>query len=202
MAVESTQSWERVAAAAASLFHARGYDAVGVRDIADSLGMKAASLYYHCPGGKEELYLRAMRHSLDRYEVGLREAARREEDLLPRLEAMADFVLAGPPIDVERIVTADLASLEDRKAAAALSDRLFRAVHAPFEEILKDAQKQRVIRMDIEPELVAGLVFTAIARVGFKRSPGARTGHHLESAAGRALVRQALGVILDGARPR
>ena len=48
---------ERVQATAERLFAERGYKAVTLRDIAQELGIRQASLYYHFPGGKEELYV-------------------------------------------------------------------------------------------------------------------------------------------------
>jgi AcrR family transcriptional regulator len=39
---------------------ARGYTSVTLKDIANQLGIKQASLYYHFPGGKENLYMEVM----------------------------------------------------------------------------------------------------------------------------------------------
>ena len=44
---------------------------VTMHDIASALGMKQASLYYHVPGGKEELFVEIMERSLGRHKRGL-----------------------------------------------------------------------------------------------------------------------------------
>ena len=49
---EVRDSTQRVLDVAERLFMDRGYSAITLRDIADELGMKQASLYYHFPGGK------------------------------------------------------------------------------------------------------------------------------------------------------
>ena len=48
---------QRVLDTAEALFLARGYSAVTLRDIADALAIKQASLYYHFPEGKEQLFV-------------------------------------------------------------------------------------------------------------------------------------------------
>jgi AcrR family transcriptional regulator len=53
---EVRDSTQRVLDVAEGLFIDRGYHAITLRDIADELGIKQASLYYHFPGGKEELF--------------------------------------------------------------------------------------------------------------------------------------------------
>lgn len=45
---------------AEQLFTSRGYTAVTLKDIAKALGIKQASLYYHFPLGKEDLYVEVM----------------------------------------------------------------------------------------------------------------------------------------------
>ena len=52
--------------AAEELFAARGYAAVTLKDIAKQLGIKQASLYYHVPGGKEDLFVEVMLRHLER----------------------------------------------------------------------------------------------------------------------------------------
>ena len=55
--LEVKDSAQRVLDVAEALFMDRGYNAITLRDIADELGIKQASLYSHFPGGTEQLFM-------------------------------------------------------------------------------------------------------------------------------------------------
>jgi AcrR family transcriptional regulator len=57
---ESQETHERVRRAALRLFATRGFEATGIRDIADEAGLSTASLY-HYMGGKQDLLLEIIR---------------------------------------------------------------------------------------------------------------------------------------------
>lgn len=57
---------------AAELFDSRGYDAVSIKDIADSLGWPKSLIYYYC-SGKEELVMKAAKARADAIIGGLKE---------------------------------------------------------------------------------------------------------------------------------
>ena len=65
---------QRVLDAAEALFLERGYTAITLRDIADDLGLKQASLYYHFPEGKEQLFMTMSERLFDRHAHGLNAA--------------------------------------------------------------------------------------------------------------------------------
>ena len=46
---------EDMLAAAVELFRARGYDGVGVAELLEKSGAPRGSLYFHFPGGKEQI---------------------------------------------------------------------------------------------------------------------------------------------------
>lgn len=70
------RSWmeprEEILDVSAGLFVGRGFAATSTRDIAESVGIRQASIYYHFPSGKEEilaeLLQRSIRPTLDRIE--------------------------------------------------------------------------------------------------------------------------------------
>jgi AcrR family transcriptional regulator len=64
---------------AQQLFAARGYTSVTLKDIADRLGIKQASLYYHFPGGKEDLFVEVMIHHLEQRRQGLEQIIGRHQ---------------------------------------------------------------------------------------------------------------------------
>jgi len=90
------------------LFAERGYKAVTLRDIAQELGIRQASLYYHFPGGKEELYVTVTERGLNAHAEGLKQAIR---DAGPQLEAqlraVMQWLVSHPPVDLARMLLAD-----------------------------------------------------------------------------------------------
>ncbi|MBZ0309485.1 MAG: TetR/AcrR family transcriptional regulator, partial [Anaerolineae bacterium] len=49
------------------LFAERGYTAVTLRDIAEAVGLRHASLYHHVPGGKEALFIEVTERTMKRH---------------------------------------------------------------------------------------------------------------------------------------
>lgn len=87
---------ERLARAAADLFHERGYDAVSLRDIAARAGVPAGAVFYHFPT-KAALATAAADAQLNRAEEILARAAegRSPEE---RLTIIATGLAAGAPL--------------------------------------------------------------------------------------------------------
>ena len=54
--VPNTDTRSRLLTAAARQFARRGYEGASLRKIGDSVGIRAASIFHHFPGGKQELY--------------------------------------------------------------------------------------------------------------------------------------------------
>ena len=74
--------------AALGCFWNRGYEATSVRDLADSMGLSAPSLY-NAYGDKHALFVKALEHYLDR---SMRERIERLEHSLPPKQAIRKFV--------------------------------------------------------------------------------------------------------------
>nr|MDQ3363654.1 TetR/AcrR family transcriptional regulator [Actinomycetota bacterium] len=72
--VEKSDARESVLVVAEELFGEHGYRCVTMGDEAEVLGMLKASLYYHFPGGKEELYVEVMYKMLERYRSEMEDA--------------------------------------------------------------------------------------------------------------------------------
>ena len=112
-AVAPNLSHERVLSAAETLFMEHGYAAVTLRDIAGALGIRQASLYYHAPGGKEDLFVRVVERALARHQAGLEAAiAEAGTNLRAQLNAAAAWLLSQPAMNFARMVQSDIASVE------------------------------------------------------------------------------------------
>ncbi len=108
---------ERVLQTAEHLFSERGYAAVTLRDIADALNIKQASLYYHAPGGKEELFVQVTERGLERHRVGLEAAISTAGDTLrEQLQAAARWLLSQPSINYGRMLQSDMPAISPHEA--------------------------------------------------------------------------------------
>ncbi len=152
---DNTEARERVLEAAEKLFAERGYSAVTLRDIASAVGIKHASLYHHVPGGKEELYIEVSERNFKRHYTGLTQAIQgANPDVQSRLRAVADWLLAQPPMDLIRMVHSDMPSIPAAKAAE-LSELAFVSVIRPIEAALREAEQQGEIQHN-DLGLIAG----------------------------------------------
>lgn len=66
-----SESKLRILTVAENLFMEKGYEVVKLRDIADALGIKQPSLYYHFPDGKEQIYVEVVMTALKRLNIQL-----------------------------------------------------------------------------------------------------------------------------------
>jgi AcrR family transcriptional regulator len=82
--------------AASDLFWERGYAAVSVADIASTVGITKATLYYHF-GGKEAIYVAVMRQTLELIAAAIREIARAPLPIRERLRLLAQGFLDNAP---------------------------------------------------------------------------------------------------------
>jgi AcrR family transcriptional regulator len=143
MQTTSTASRERVLNSAEQLFHERGYTAVSMRDIADSLAMRQASLYYHVPEGKEQLYVEVATRNLRRHQKGINEAisATEGQQLEVRLWAIAHWFMNNAPLRLLSMLETDMAALSAEHADL-LTRQAYRALFAPIARLFAEAQQR------------------------------------------------------------
>ncbi len=141
-----SDSRTRLLDSAERIFGERGYASVTMRDIADALGIRQASLYHHMPGGKEQLFIEATERNLARHRAAIvtqLEGAR--GDLRAQLRAVAMWLVEQPMIDISRLFRADLPAIEPANA-----DRLNRAVYLglfePVQQAIEAAYERGEIR--------------------------------------------------------
>lgn len=58
---------DKILATAMTMFTRRGYAGTSMRDIAKEVGIKAASIYAHCPEGKEQMLHLALQATFDQF---------------------------------------------------------------------------------------------------------------------------------------
>jgi AcrR family transcriptional regulator len=79
--------------------------------------MKQASLYYHTPGGKEELFVEVTERGLQRHQRGLESAiAEAGSALRDQLRAAARWLLSQPAMNYARMLQSDMRAISPHKA--------------------------------------------------------------------------------------
>lgn len=158
---------ERVLHTAESLFHEKGYNSVSMRDIADALGMRQASLYYHVPDGKEQLFVEVTRRGLNRHREGLQEATKNTEPTLKaQLQAVAHWIFSQPPMYLFKMMENDMPELSPHNQHV-LMELSHQALFAPIVKIFQDALKRGEIRQDVNAQRLTGTFLTIMEGVAF-----------------------------------
>lgn len=189
-----TDARERVLLAAERMFAQRGFAAVTLRDIAAEVGIRHASLYHHAPGGKEELYVEVTERNFARHRQGILAAiAGASTDVRVCLYAIAGWLVSQPPMDLLRMVHADIPSL-DREHAHRLSSLAFNSIIQPVARVLEDAQHRNEIGQ-LNVLLIAGAIISMIE--GLHAIPPQAIETNLEM-----MAHEVIDALLDGIRTR
>ncbi|GAA2212624.1 TetR/AcrR family transcriptional regulator [Nonomuraea monospora] len=170
MRADARRNRERIVGAALGLFAEHG-SGVSMEEIAQAAGLGVGTLYRHFPDRRalvEDLAVSTL--------TALRDRLRSTRDR-PPWDALADLVgyCAGQPLALVTSLTGAAPASESRT-------RLVGEVDVLLHDLVEQAQKQRVLRGDLSPEQIAGLLNVAICR------PGARADDPLTT------------VLLDGLR--
>lgn len=160
---ETSPARERVLHAAEELFSRHGFAGVTMRDIARQLGIRQASLYYHAPAGKQELYVQVVERSMERHRRAMEAAVAGASSLREALHAVADWLLGQPLVDLFRMVRSDLAV-----ASPEHTDRLralaYRALLEPLRATFASAAERGETRA-ADPMLLAGTFLATIESI-------------------------------------
>lgn len=149
---------QRVLDVAEKLFAERGYRAVTLKDIAAEIGIRHASLYHHVPGGKQELFIEVTERNLARHREGIAAAiANSPADVRAQLKAVADWLIAQPPMDLIRMVNSDMPAIDPREAWR-LSKMASDAMIMPLHTLLEQAQARGEIEHDDLGVIAGGLL--------------------------------------------
>jgi AcrR family transcriptional regulator len=197
MKIPDNATRQRVLDVAEGLFATRGYAAVSLREIGQAVGMEHASLYYYAPGGKEQLYVEVMERNLKRHRDGLSRALSQREGLLgEKLRAAAEWLLSQPPLDLTRMVHADMAHFKDKSHEQRLMLLAYNALRRPLIRAFREAEADGQVTM-ADPSLAALAFVTLVESVHGLPSTVAATHE------GRlSVIDQIIVMLMDGWRPR
>ena len=152
---DSNDARHRVLDAAEPLFATKGFDSVTLRDIAASIGLTHAALYYHFPGGKEELFAEVMERNIRRHGEGLSAAILAgAPSLRGKLRGAAGWFLSQPPMDLIRMANTDLAAL-DPEAAGRITGLVYELILKRLQTVIEESRESGEVG-PCDPGLLAG----------------------------------------------
>jgi AcrR family transcriptional regulator len=159
-----SEARERLLGVAERLFSERGYASVTLKDIADELGIRQASLYYHVPGGKEALYVEVSERSFHRHRAGLEEAIQRAGvEAREQLRSAARWILSQPMPDLGRMTRSDMPEIGEAHAQR-LMHIAFESLLVPVAGIFQRAYERGEFR-STETVLLAGAFISVISSI-------------------------------------
>lgn len=174
-------SRETVLDAAEQLFAARGYTAVTLKDIADQLGIKQASLYYHAPLGKEDLYIEVMLRHLEYRRTTLDQLVGRDElTLRGCLLEVGIWLIRQQPLHAGRMFVSDLPELFSDRAAQ-LEASIYRCAFAPIEAIFARYRQQLKPHFQEDLGFIAGTFLCSLESLYTFKQYGTKTDEELVS---------------------
>ncbi len=193
--VEKSDARESVLVVAEELFGEHGYRGVTLGDVAEALGMRKASLYYHFPGGKEELYVEVMYKMLERYRSEMEDAIEKASPgIRDQLRAAVESMLNQPPVSLEGLVRQDMPAISKERSER-LMPVAFQALHGPLQRALLAAREREEIAFDIHLSHVSGTILSPVGGVRI----ATEVGHGGDQSAVAASL---LDLLLDGLKPR
>lgn len=155
---------ERLLRAAQRLFSTKGFDGATVKELSDYAGVNVSLVSYHF-GGKEGLYRTCLEQfGRERLDMARRVLlpARTGEELRLRIRMFAEemFCCHLENWELTQIIHREC-DMEMPIAADIFRDT-FIEVFKTFVEFLRAAQKKRVVRPELNPQILAGALFGAI----------------------------------------
>lgn len=155
---------ERVLDTAQRLFRQKGYQGVSIRELAQAVGLREASLYYYAPRGKEQIYVDVMTRELEQHRAGLATALQAApSELRPQLLAAAHWFMTNAPPPIFRLFETDVQFLSNENAERLLS-LSYDCLYAPVAVAFRNALIRGEIR-SMDPILLTSAFLSIMAGI-------------------------------------
>lgn len=194
MSKQQNSSRENLLDTAEQLFTSRGYTGVTLKDIAETLGIKQASLYYHFPLGKEDLYVETILRHLEHRRIMLKNLiAEANPDLESCLQHLGIWLIKQPPLNGARMILTDLPQLSQEKANK-IESAMYHCGFAPIEDLF--AKYRDDLQDDLRecPGFIGGTFLSAIESLYAVKRYGCKSDEKL--------VAELITLLLQGALRR
>ncbi|WP_367132777.1 TetR/AcrR family transcriptional regulator [Saccharothrix sp. HUAS TT1] len=153
-----TDTRQRVVRTAAELFRSQGYHATGLNQVLAEGGAPKGSLYFHFPGGKEQLAVEAVALAGNDLRAALTAVLAAEPDpakaLSQALELLGGQLLASDFRNGCPIATVALDAASDSEPIRAACDEVYRSWHQVIAEHVGDDDLATVALAAIEGALL------------------------------------------------
>jgi AcrR family transcriptional regulator len=140
----ATNTRSQVLEVAEGLLHQHGYLGVSLETVAQRIGIRKASLYYHFPGGKEEVMLEIAHHILARDEQGFKQAIASSATASGQLRAVARWMATGP--GPTELVLHDAMRFMPEEHQATLTQSFFAKLYEPIHTVISKGVANKEFR--------------------------------------------------------
>lgn len=184
---------EEIRAAAAELFRKKGYGATSMRDIADSVGIKAASIYNHFKG-KQELLQDLLMQPAALYTEEMQRVKASGISGRQKLEQLIKHhvKMSVEQTDAVGLIVGEWAHLEGEARREFIEMR--NDYEADFYAIIEEGKRAGAFRQDINTDVA---VFSILSTLRYLFSWYSRNREFSVSELEQQMVRQLSGSILN-----
>src|SRR5258708_9899080 len=152
---------QQILEAARELFLARGYKGVSMKEVAEEVQVTSAALYYHFPGGKQDLFFSIIQMMLEEWTQGALHATEQAHGLREGLIKLTQYLLTLP-IDRFSILARDIhENVLDRDtkrvALEQLQDVFVQHVTDLFQQAIDDGEITRQVPAAVLPTMYEGM---------------------------------------------
>jgi TetR/AcrR family transcriptional regulator len=157
----SSDTVERILAAAESLFAEHGFDAVSMSAIGEAAGVSKANVFHHFIS-KNDLYVAVLRNACRDATQHLDDLGNDQEALAARLQQFARAHLENllEHGQVARLMLRELLS-DNPRHGQELAEQVYGEKFSRFVAILRAGQQAGELRTDIDPAMVATVLIGA-----------------------------------------
>ncbi|MCW8979999.1 MULTISPECIES: TetR/AcrR family transcriptional regulator [Altibacter] len=149
---------EEIIAVASQLFKEKGYSAVSMRDIAQAMGIKAASLYNHITG-KQEILSTLILEVAHEFTNGMREVLERQNSPLQKIQEIIEL-----HIDITVNASEGLAALNNDWMHMEVSQvEAFVQMREDYEENFRKIIKEGIEVGEIQPRHPEVILFSILS---------------------------------------
>ena len=160
---------QRIITEADHLFFTKGFKGLALQELGERLEIKPASLYYHFPGGKEQIYLEVIDLRVKEIQAHLEEIHQRHQSLSALLKSFGHWYAKQPPMNIVFIAEIDMPFLSTRGQKEVMH-KVGTGLYGKLEEIFRSHSEH--LRVDQDPSLLVGTFFALLCSIHASKRMG------------------------------
>lgn len=159
---------EKIIEKAEDLFFSKGFKSTSLQDLAGELDIKPASLYYHFPSGKEEIYIAVLRSRLEKYREQIAQLSNDNNGIDQFLRDFASWFIEQPSMNMELIAELDMPYLTP-KSRQVVMGLISNSIFLPLRDVFANSKDDL---KDIEPMRLVGLYINLLNGMSYALKKG------------------------------